>query len=100
MLYQLLAPLADNFTPFNLFRYISFRSAGALMTALVLSFLVGGRLIAWLRSRQAIGQPIREDGPQSHLVSKKGTPTMGGFLILLALGVGTLLWANLSNHYV
>jgi phospho-N-acetylmuramoyl-pentapeptide-transferase len=100
MLYHVLAPLADSFTAFNLFRYLTFRSAGALMTALILSFLVGGRLIAWLRSRQAMGQPIREDGPQSHLLSKKGTPTMGGFLILLALGTGTLLWANLANRYV
>jgi phospho-N-acetylmuramoyl-pentapeptide-transferase len=100
MLYHLLAPLADSFGPLNLFRYLTFRSAGALMTALVLSFLVGGRLIAWLRSVQVAGQPIRADGPERHLIAKKGTPTMGGFLILLALGTGTLLWANLANRYV
>jgi len=100
MLYHLLAPLADSFGPLNLFRYITFRSAGALMTSLLLSFAIGAPLIGWLRSRQVQGQPIRLDGPESHLIAKKGTPTMGGFLILLALGAGTLLWANLANRYV
>ena len=100
MLYHLLSPLADAFGPFNLFRYITFRSAGALMTALLLSFAIGAPLIAWLRSKQAQGQPIRSDGPEGHLVAKKGTPTMGGFLILLALALATLLWANLANRYV
>ena len=100
MLFHLLAPLADQFTPMNLFRYITFRTGGAFMTALLLSFLIGGRLINWLRSRQGRGQPIREDGPESHLLTKKGTPTMGGFLILIALTVATLLWADLRNRYV
>ncbi|TXL73560.1 phospho-N-acetylmuramoyl-pentapeptide-transferase [Vineibacter terrae] len=100
MLFHLLAPLADQFTPLNLFRYITFRSGGAFLTALLLSFMFGGRLIAWLRSKQGKGQPIRDDGPESHLLTKKGTPTMGGFLILIALVVATLLWADLRNRYV
>src|SRR3954447_7555936 len=100
MLYALLYPLADQFQAFNLFRYISFRSFGAVATALLVSLILGPRVIAWLKSRQGGGQPIREDGPQSHLVRKKGTPTMGGFLILLALTASTLLWADLTNPYV
>jgi len=100
VLFHLFAPLADQFALFNLFRYITFRSGGAFLTALLLSFMVGGRLIAWLRSKQGKGQPIRDDGPESHLLTKKGTPTMGGFLILIALVVSTLLWADLRNRYV
>src|SRR5262249_39329716 len=100
VLFHLLAPLADQFGPLNLFRYITFRSGGAFLTALLLSFLVGGRLIEWLRSKQGRGQPIRDDGPESHLLTKKGTPTMGGFLILITLVAGTLLWADLRNRYV
>src|SRR5918911_4276897 len=100
MLYPLLYPLADQFGPFNLFRYITFRSGGAVVTALLISFLAGPKIIAWLKSKQPGGQPIRADGPESHLVRKKGTPTMGGFLILLALTVSTLLWADLRNPYV
>jgi phospho-N-acetylmuramoyl-pentapeptide-transferase len=100
MLYPLLFPLADHVQAFNLFRYITFRSGGAVVTALLISFIAGPRVIAWLKSRQGDGQPIRLDGPQSHLMRKKGTPTMGGFLILLALTVSTLLWADLTNPYV
>jgi phospho-N-acetylmuramoyl-pentapeptide-transferase len=100
MLYHLLAPLADRFEPFNLFRYLTFRSGGAMVTALFLSFALGPATIAWLKRKQREGQPIRSDGPESHLVTKKGTPTMGGVLILLALTVSTVLWADLSNGYV
>ncbi len=100
MLYPLLFPLANQFQAFNLFRYITFRSGGAVVTALLISFIAGPRIIAWLRSKQGDGQPIRTDGPESHLVRKKGTPTMGGVLILLALTVSTLLWADLTNPYV
>ncbi len=100
MLFHLLAPLSDQFGPLNLFRYITFRSGGAVVTALVISFVMGPRVIAWLKSQQAEGQPIRLDGPESHLIRKKGTPTMGGFLILLAVTVSTLLWADLTNGYV
>jgi phospho-N-acetylmuramoyl-pentapeptide-transferase len=99
MLYPLLH-LAEQFQAFNLFRYITFRSGGAVVTALLISFLLGPHLIAWLKSRQANGQPIRPDGPNGHLLRKKGTPTMGGFLILLALTISTLLWADLANPYV
>jgi phospho-N-acetylmuramoyl-pentapeptide-transferase len=100
MLYLLLYPLADQFHAFNLFRYITFRSGGAVVTALLISFICGPSVIAWLKSKQGEGQPIRDDGPQSHLIRKKGTPTMGGFLILLALTTSTLLWADLANPYV
>ena len=100
MFYNLLSPLADLFSPFNLFRYITFRSMAAFLTALALSFAIGGTLIRWLRSKQKQGQPIRDDGPASHVITKKGTPTMGGLLILITLTVATLLWADLSNRYV
>jgi phospho-N-acetylmuramoyl-pentapeptide-transferase len=100
MLYNLLPPLADDFGFLNLFRYLTFRTGGAVMTALLVSFLCGAPVIRWLKARQAGGQPIREDGPESHLLTKKGTPTMGGFIILLGLSVATLLWADLTNGYV
>jgi phospho-N-acetylmuramoyl-pentapeptide-transferase len=100
MLYLFLFPLAGQLHAFNLFRYITFRSAGAVVTALVISFLAGPRIIAWLRSKQGDGQPIRTDGPQQHLLRKKGTPTMGGFLILSAVTISTLLWADIGNPYV
>src|SRR6266478_2294740 len=100
MFYPLFFPFADQFQVFNLFRYITFRSGGAAVTALLISFLLGPHIIAWLRSKQANGQPIRPDGPNGHIERKKGTPTMGGFLILLALTISTLLWADLSNPYV
>jgi phospho-N-acetylmuramoyl-pentapeptide-transferase len=100
MLYLLLPPFADDFILFNLFRYLTFRTGGAILTALFVSFLIGPWLIRVLKLRQGKGQPIREDGPQTHLLTKKGTPTMGGFLILLAVTFATLLWADLSNRYV
>ena len=100
MLYNLLFPFAEDFTLFNLFRYLTFRTGGAVMTALLISFLLGPSVIRWLKSKQHRGQPIRDDGPQSHIIAKQGTPTMGGFLILLALGISTLLWADLTNIYV
>ncbi|MCC5987012.1 MAG: phospho-N-acetylmuramoyl-pentapeptide-transferase [Pararhodobacter sp.] len=99
MLFWLTA-LADTFIGFNLFRYITFRAGGAFLTALVFGFVFGKPLIEYLRRRQKRGQPIREDGPQSHLVTKAGTPTMGGLLILSALLFSTLLWARLDNGYV
>jgi phospho-N-acetylmuramoyl-pentapeptide-transferase len=100
MLFNLLSPLGDEFQLFNLFRYLTFRTGGAIMTALVISFILGPRVIAWLKSKQGEGQPIREDGPASHLLTKRGTPTMGGALILMAITVSTLLWADLTNGYV
>jgi phospho-N-acetylmuramoyl-pentapeptide-transferase len=100
MLFNFVYPLADQLAVLNVFRYITFRTGGAVMTALVVSFIVGPYLIRHLRSRQAAGQPIRDDGPEGHLLTKMGTPTMGGFLILIALSVATLLWADLTNAYV
>jgi phospho-N-acetylmuramoyl-pentapeptide-transferase len=100
MLYHLLYPLTEDISFFNLFRYITFRTAAAVVTALLVSFLFGPWLIDWLRVKQGKGQPIRTDGPQSHLMTKKGTPTMGGVLILLGVTVATLLWADLTNRYV
>ncbi len=100
MLFNLLTPLSDEYLVFNLFRYLTFRSGGAVLTALIISFVVGPWIIAWLRRIQKEGQPIREDGPESHIVTKAGTPTMGGVLILLAISISTLLWADLTNGYV
>jgi phospho-N-acetylmuramoyl-pentapeptide-transferase len=99
-MFYFLSALSDQFQAFNLFRYITFRSGGAVITALLISFIFGSRIIAWLKSKQGDGQPIRDDGPPGHLVRKIGTPTMGGFLVLLALSVSTLLWADLRNPYV
>lgn len=100
MLYNLLVPFADDVQFFNLFRYLTFRSGGAILTALLISFVVGPRLIAWLRLKQNGGQPIRDDGPESHLLTKKGTPTMGGLMMLFAVTVSTLLWVDITNPYV
>lgn len=100
MLYLLLEPLADDIQLFNVFRYITFRTGAAVMTALLVAFLFGRPIINWLRVKQKKGQPIRSDGPERHVVEKAGTPTMGGFLILLGMLTGTLLWADLSNPYV
>lgn len=100
MLYHLLTPYADQFQLFNVFRYLTFRTGGAIVTALIISFLLGPSLIRWMRLKQGRGQPIREDGPKSHIIEKAGTPTMGGVLILLSMTVATLLWADLRNPYV
>jgi len=99
MLYWL-AEFSEAFSGFNLFRYITVRAGAAFFTALIFGFLFGKPLINFLRRRQGKGQPIREDGPESHLLTKKGTPTMGGLLILSALTFSTLLWARLDNGYV
>ncbi len=99
MLFNFLVPLADQFGPLNLFRFLTFRSGGAVLTALFVSFLLGPWVIGWLRSKQPAGQPIREDGPATHF-EKAGTPTMGGFLVLLAVTISTILWADLSNGFV
>jgi len=99
-LFNTLAQLADQLAFFNLFRYITFRTGGAMMTALIVSFIFGPMIIRWLKHHQKKGQPIREDGPESHLITKVGTPTMGGFMILLALLIATLLWADLRNGYI
>src|SRR5262245_56718760 len=99
MLYWLSA-YSDTIGPLNVLRYITFRTGGAMITALIFVFLCGPWIIDHLRLRQGKGQPIRTDGPQSHLVTKKGTPTMGGLMILSGVLVATLLWANPTNYYV
>ena len=83
----------------NLFRYITFRAGGATFTALLLGLLIGPKFIGWLRVRQGKGQPIRDDGPQSHM-SKRGTPTMGGLMILTSVSVAMLLWMDFANRYL
>ncbi|MFV0302841.1 MAG: phospho-N-acetylmuramoyl-pentapeptide-transferase [Paracoccus sp. (in: a-proteobacteria)] len=98
MLYWL-SSLSEGGDLFNLFRYITFRAGAAFFTALVFGFLFGRPLINYLRRTQKKGQPIRDDGPESHFV-KAGTPTMGGLLILSALFTSTLLWARLDNGYI
>jgi phospho-N-acetylmuramoyl-pentapeptide-transferase len=99
MLYHLLYPLSHHYAFFNLFQYITFRSGGALLTALMIALFLGKPMIAFLRAKQGKGQPIRSDGPQTHL-SKAGTPTIGGALILVSLGISILLWCDLFNPYV
>lgn len=99
MLYWLTA-FSDGGDLFNLFRYITFRAGGAFFTALLFGFVFGPPMISLLRRRQKSGQPIRGDGPESHVAAKAGTPTMGGGLILGALVVASLLWARLDNPYV
>ena len=100
MLYELLVPLAKYHTAFNVFRYITFRTAMATVTALVISFILGPWLITRLREMQHGGSSVREDTPERHQKTKAGTPTMGGIGILVAILVSTLLWANLRNRYI
>jgi phospho-N-acetylmuramoyl-pentapeptide-transferase len=97
LFYHLLYPLASDVGAFNVFRYITFRTGAATLTALFIAFLAGPALIRWL-ARMRVGQPIREIGPDHQ--SKEGTPTMGGLLILLSLLVSVLLWSNLDNRFV
>ena len=98
MLYALVH-FSDQIGPLNVFRYITFRTGGAIMTALLFVFLFGPAIIDLLRVKQGKGQPIREDGPRTHF-AKKGTPTMGGLMILSGVTVSTLMWANWANAYV
>jgi phospho-N-acetylmuramoyl-pentapeptide-transferase len=95
-----LAEFSHYFGPLNIFRYITFRTGGATATGLLFVFWFGPAIISLLRLKQGKGQPIREDGPQSHVVTKRGTPTMGGLMIMAGVLVSALLWANLSNRYV
>jgi phospho-N-acetylmuramoyl-pentapeptide-transferase len=100
VLYELLVPLAKYHTAFNVFRYITFRTAMATVTALVISFILGPWLINRLRQMQHGGSSVREDTPERHQKTKAGTPTMGGIGILVAILISTLLWANLRNRYI
>src|SRR5436189_1100895 len=99
-MFSWMVELSDKISFLNVFRYITFRTGGSIVTALIFVFLFGGPIIDKLRVKQGKGQPIRTDGPQSHLVTKKGTPTMGGLIILLGILVATLLWANPGNQHV
>ncbi|GAB3126213.1 phospho-N-acetylmuramoyl-pentapeptide-transferase [Novispirillum itersonii] len=99
MLYYL-SQLSGDLSVLNLFRYLTFRAGGAILTALLVAFLIGPGVIRWLKRKQKEGQPIRAEGPESHLLTKKGTPTMGGMMILIGCLVSTLLWADLGNGFV
>ena len=100
MLYSLLISFIDDYSFLNIVRYLSFRSGAALITSLSIVFIFAPKIIYWLKANQKEGQPIREDGPAWHLEMKRGTPTMGGVIILGSLIISTLLWADLSNIYI
>jgi phospho-N-acetylmuramoyl-pentapeptide-transferase len=101
MLYYLsLFTHTDQLAFFRLFKYLTFRSGAAVVTALLIAFLINPMLIRWLKKKQGKGQPIRADGPARHIIEKAGTPTMGGLLILIPWIGSTLLWAQISNRYV
>ena len=99
-MFYLLVELSDKLSILNVFRYITFRTGGAVITGLIFVFLFGQTMIHRLRLLQGKGQPIRADGPKSHIIAKAGTPTMGGLMILSGMLVSTLLWANPANPYV
>jgi phospho-N-acetylmuramoyl-pentapeptide-transferase len=99
MLYHLLTSLAETHIFFNLFNYLTFRTGLAIMTSLVICFIIAKPMINWLKLKQKEGQPIRKDGPETHL-SKAGTPTMGGLMILISVTISTLLWSDLSNPFI
>jgi len=98
-MFYLLSQLSTDFPAFNVFRSLTFRTGGAVITALLVAFVFGPAIIRWLKAQQGYGQPIRTDGPQTHLV-KQGTPTMGGAMMLLGITIAVLLWADLGNKYV
>ncbi|MEP6744500.1 MAG: phospho-N-acetylmuramoyl-pentapeptide-transferase, partial [Gemmatimonadota bacterium] len=98
MLHALLGPLSKQYLLFNLFNYLSFRTAGAVVTAILLAFVIGPWIIRRLREKK-VGQVIRAEGPASHQ-GKRGTPTMGGVLILLATVISTLLWSEFPSRFV
>ena len=100
MLYSLLKSFIEDYSFLNIVIYLSFRSGAALITSLSIVFIFAPKIIDWLKANQKAGQPIREDGPSWHIEMKRGTPTMGGVIILGALIISTLLWADLSNVYI
>ncbi len=99
MLYELLLSLTNQLSFLNVFQYITFRTGAATLTALILTIILGPYFIQWAKSKQAEGQPIRTDGPETHL-AKQGTPTMGGLMILVLVSFSALLWADLTNPYI
>jgi len=100
LLYLQFADYADQLPFLNLLKYLTVRIGLALFTSWLVCLAMGSRFIRWIQARQGRGQPIREDGPEGHLLTKRGTPTMGGFMILAGFAVSTLLWADLTNVYV
>ncbi len=100
MFYYLATRFADDVSALNVFKYLTTRTGGAIITALLVIFIFGPKIISLLKMKQGRGQPIRLDGPQRHIVEKQGTPTMGGLMILSGIFVSTVLWADLSNLYV
>ena len=98
MFYHIFVPLTSHFTALNIFNYITFRAGYAMVTALLVSFVLGPRIIRWLQKFQ-VQEKIRDDGPQTHL-AKQGTVTMGGLIVLLGIIIPTLLWSRLDNQYV
>ena len=99
MLYSFLISLVDQFSAFNVFRYLTFRTGLSVMTSMLIVFLIGGSFIKFFQTHKITG-PIREDGPIDHIIKKAGTPTMGGLLILVGIILSTLLWADLKNSYI
>ena len=100
MFYFFLIPLIEKFNFLNLFNYLTFRAGGALFTAFLISIIIGPKFIKMLKKIQKNGQPIRKDGPKSHLLNKVGTPTMGGMLILISLFFSIIMWGDLSSKLV
>ncbi|GIS23775.1 MAG: phospho-N-acetylmuramoyl-pentapeptide-transferase [Alphaproteobacteria bacterium] len=100
MIYYISLLLIDQFSYLNIFKYLTFRASGAFITSILISFLVGPKLIQYFKVKQKLGQPIRDDGPKWQIEAKKGTPTMGGALILFALTVSVILWTDLFNIYL
>ena len=100
MLYFFFKYFSSDVSIFNVFKYITFRTGISVATSLIFILFIGESLIAKLKSFQRYGQPIRDDGPLSHIIKKSGTPTMGGLIIILSILFSTLLWADLTNKYV
>ena len=100
LIYEQFAEYRDVIPFLNLVKYLTFRAGAGLITGFIVAVAMGSRFIRWMQARQGRGQPIRDDGPARHVLEKAGTPTMGGFMILAGIAVGTLLWADLSNVYV
>ena len=100
MLYYLSLLFINDFSYLNVFKYLTFRSGGALLTSLIFSFLFAPFIIRWLKKNQRHRKTIREDVPNKHLIKKRGTPTMGGLLILISFVLSTLLWADTKNSYI
>ena len=99
MLFSFLSSLVDTYSFLNVFKYLTFRTGLALMSSLIISFIIGGPLIK-LFSKHQISGPIRQDGPIDHIIKKSGTPTMGGLIILISIFISTIMWSDLSNSFV